>query len=318
MAALIDKITTGYNGLMEHRDQRTTNWFLLGSPWPNLLLVATYIFISTKGGPWFMKNREPYDIRKIMVAYNLFMVYLSSYMVYEFLFAGWLDGYTLGCQLVDYSDAPQAVRMANVSWWFYFSKVIELLDTIFFILRKKFNLVTFLHVYHHALMPCVEWAGVSFAPGGFGTFHALLNCSVHVIMYTYYGLAAMGPHMQKYLWWKRYMTTIQIVQLCGMVIHSSQIIFTDCQYSKVFGYTILIGAFSFVPLFLNFYIQAYLSKAKKEKHERLHQNGSVEQNGKIEHQNGTVKNGSVVTNGISGKKANGKINGKKQNGKKHN
>jgi hypothetical protein len=49
--------------------------------------------------------------------------------------------------------------------------------------------------------------------GGFGTFHALLNCSVHVVMYTYYGLAAMGPHMQKYLWWKRYMTTFQIVSI---------------------------------------------------------------------------------------------------------
>ena len=30
-------------------------------------------------------------------------------------------------------------------------------------------------------------------------------------MYTYYGLAAMGPAWQKYLWWKKYMTTFQIV-----------------------------------------------------------------------------------------------------------
>lgn len=39
--------------------------------------------------------------------------------------------------------------MAAVCWIFYMSKFIELFDTLFFILRKKFNQVTFLHVFHH-------------------------------------------------------------------------------------------------------------------------------------------------------------------------
>lgn len=30
-------------------------------------------------------------------------------------------------------------------------------------------------------------------------------------MYSYYGLAAVGPHMHKYLWWKKYLTIIQMV-----------------------------------------------------------------------------------------------------------
>lgn len=30
-------------------------------------------------------------------------------------------------------------------------------------------------------------------------------------MYGYYGLAALGPQMQKYLWWKKYLTIIQMV-----------------------------------------------------------------------------------------------------------
>lgn len=39
----------------------------------------------------------------------------------------------------------------------------------------------------------------------------IINSFVHVVMYTYYFLAALGPQMQKYLWWKRYLTRIQIV-----------------------------------------------------------------------------------------------------------
>jgi len=30
-------------------------------------------------------------------------------------------------------------------------------------------------------------------------------------MYSYYFLAALGPEMQKYLWWKKYLTRLQIV-----------------------------------------------------------------------------------------------------------
>lgn len=34
---------------------------------------------------------------------------------------------------------------------------------------------------------------------------------MHVLMYFYYMLSAMGPQYQKYLWWKKWMTEIQIV-----------------------------------------------------------------------------------------------------------
>ncbi len=40
---------------------------------------------------------------------------------------------------------------------------------------------------------------------------ASLNSFIHVIMYTYYALAGLGQHMQKYLWWKRYLTRMQLV-----------------------------------------------------------------------------------------------------------
>jgi elongation of very long chain fatty acids protein 4 len=49
-------------------------------------------------------------------------------------------------------------------------------------------------------------------------FLALLNSLVHTIMYAYYGLAAMGPKIQKYLWWKRYITQMQLVRLFSIFI----------------------------------------------------------------------------------------------------
>jgi len=61
-----------------------------------------------------------------------------------------------------------------------------------------------------------------FSTGGLGTFHALLNCIVHVVMYTYYGICSLGPAYHKYLWWKKYMTTIQLVSNLLFDISTSQ------------------------------------------------------------------------------------------------
>lgn len=49
--------------------------------------------------------------------------------------------------------------------------------------------------------------------GGHGTFSNIVNNLVHVIMYSYYMVAAMGPKYQKYLWWKKHLTTLQLVSI---------------------------------------------------------------------------------------------------------
>jgi hypothetical protein len=48
--------------------------------------------------------------------------------------------------------------------------------------------------------------------GGHGTLLGVINSFVHIIMYTYYLLAALGPTVQKYLWWKKYITSLQMVR----------------------------------------------------------------------------------------------------------
>jgi len=59
-------------------------------------------------------------------------------------------------------------QIAKAIWWFYFSKLLEFIDTIFFVLRKKNGQISFLHVYHHATMFPIWWIGVKWVPGGQG------------------------------------------------------------------------------------------------------------------------------------------------------
>ena len=40
---------------------------------------------------------------------------------------------------------------------------------------------------------------------------AWINCLIHIIMYSYYALSALGPWIRPYLWWKRHITHLQLV-----------------------------------------------------------------------------------------------------------
>ncbi|KAM6965719.1 elongation of very long chain fatty acids protein 7a [Aplochiton taeniatus] len=279
-------VVRAYDELMQNADSRTDDWMLMSSPLPQTIIIVVYIYFVMTLGPRLMENRKGFDLKGILITYNFGVVALSVYMSYEFVMSGWGTGYTFRCDPVDYSDSPQGLRMAATCWLYYFSKFIEMLDTVFFVLRKKNSQVTFLHVYHHSIMPFTWWFGVRFAAGGQGTFHALLNCVVHVIMYTYYGLSAMGPAYQKLLWWKKYLTTIQLVQFVIVTTHISQYFFMrDCPYKfPIFVYIIGSYGMVFLILFLNFWYHAYtkgkrLPKVLQNQSWGHHSNGVMHGNG---------------------------------------
>lgn len=248
-----------YDNWIKDADPRVENWLLMSSPLPQTIILGLYVYFVTSLGPKLMENRKPFELKKAMITYNFFIVLFSVYMCYEFVMSGWGTGYSFRCDIVDYSQSPRAMRMVHTCWLYYFSKFIELLDTIFFVLRKKNSQVTFLHVFHHTIMPWTWWFGVKFAAGGLGTFHALLNTAVHVVMYFYYGLCAMGPAYQKYLWWKKHLTSLQLVQFVLVTVHIGQIFFMeDCNYQyPVFLYIIMSYGCIFLLLFLHFWYRAY-------------------------------------------------------------
>lgn len=56
------------------------------------------------------------------------------------------------------------IEFKNV-YYYYLIKVLDLADTIFFILRKKGSQVTFLHVYHHVAVLFGSFITLNWFPG---------------------------------------------------------------------------------------------------------------------------------------------------------
>ncbi|XP_014237291.1 elongation of very long chain fatty acids protein AAEL008004-like isoform X3 [Trichogramma pretiosum] len=263
MSIVMQYVDRFHEILNTHADKRTTNWLLMSSPFPTLLICLSYVYLVKVLGPKLMENRKPFQLKNVLIAYNLFQVIFSAWLFYECLMGGWWRKYSFRCQPVDYSDSPSAIRMVHASWWYYFSKFTEFMDTIFFVLRKKNDHVSTLHVIHHGCMPMSVWFGVKFTPGGHSTFFGLLNTFVHIVMYTYYLLAAMGPRLQPYLWWKKYLTAFQMLQFVAIMIHAFQLLFIECNYPKAFVWWIGMHAVMFFFLFRDFYRQSYASKKQR-------------------------------------------------------
>ncbi|KAL2085462.1 hypothetical protein ACEWY4_018782 [Coilia grayii] len=280
------RLNSAVDSLFGERDPRVRGWLLLDSYLPTVLLTLLYLLIIMLG-PLYMRSRPAYSLKGVLAVYNFSVTMLSLYMLVELILASWAGGYRLQCQSL--TDAGEAdVRVAKVLWWYYFSKLIEFLDTIFFILRKKNGQITFLHVYHHASMFNIWWCVLNWIPCGQSFFGPTLNSFIHVLMYSYYGLSTF-PSMHKYLWWKRYLTQAQLVQFFLTITHTLSAVVVPCGFP--IGCLLFQTSYMFtlVILFINFYIQTYRKRAPRDAGRRPDADvSSSHLNGHFTHVNGTI------------------------------
>ena len=69
-------------------DPRTDGWFLMSSPFPTLAIVASYIYFVKSLGPKLMKDVPAFDLKSVIIIYNIFQVLFSTYIVvkvYEYV-----------------------------------------------------------------------------------------------------------------------------------------------------------------------------------------------------------------------------------------
>lgn len=265
MAGIIENIKRDFfRTIPENGDVRVEGWPLMQSVIPNVIIIVFYFLFIIFGRRW-MKDREPFQLREFMFVYNFFQVVFCAYITYQAAYVWIKENYSFFCQSIDFSTGETAMIACRACWWFYIMKLIDLIDTIIFVLRKKDNQITVLHVYHHVTMTFCGWSGSKYVGGGQSLFVIIINSFIHVIMYAYYGLSACGDRIQKYLWWKRYITQAQMLQFVAVIIHSTINLTIPCDFPKVFDVAFLGYGVTILMLFANFYIQSYIIKKQKRK-----------------------------------------------------
>ncbi|CAK1553464.1 unnamed protein product [Leptosia nina] len=223
------------------------------------VVLVLYLAIILKILPNFMKYRQPYQLNRLLLWYNGIQVLSSAYIV--LLYAKYIFRYGIITKRCPQGEDLETV-IADILPYFI-AKHIDLLDTVFFILRKKQNQVTFLHVYHHSAMVTWTWFHYLYHPCDHFVVVGLINSFVHVVMYTYYGLSSLGPEYARFIWWKKHVTKIQLMQFILVIsnLYYQQKL-TPCPLPAAFHYYCVFSISSFFVLFINFYLRSYGKKRR--------------------------------------------------------
>ncbi|KAH9381021.1 hypothetical protein HPB48_008235 [Haemaphysalis longicornis] len=256
-----------YRHVWSFRDTRLDGWGLATDGRFVFLLLFAYVYVAKVGGPRWMKDRKPFQLRSAILTYNIVTAGANAYFFYRFARLTYFGGgYSFFCQGVSRAtDDEHSMAILNLNWWYFLVRIADFIDTFFFVARKKYAQVSVLHVLHHFLVVFSGWTWIHFGNDGQGILGLLINQAVHVIMYTYYFLAALGPATRPYLWWKKYLTRLQIGQFAFVIGHISIPIFYDCGYPKALCWLGIVQLVLGLVLFANFYVQTYVFRKKADK-----------------------------------------------------
>ena len=269
---------------------------LLRSVWTVPLITGAYLYFVLDLGPKLMANRKPFEMRRFLCAYNLAQVAAN---VWTFAMVSTTGGsgarrfpalkllvipfslcssqgvrylrtynFSFVCQPLRLDRSDQSMDEMHLAYAYFLLKILDLADTVFFVLRKKQSHVTFLHVYHHTIMALSASLFLRYLSGGHCFMLGMLNTFVHAVMYFYFFLTIYRPEAVRGASWKRYVTLLQMAQFAYNVVHFFRpiVLGVDCGYPRAVMWFVGMQNIFMLLMFSDFYRRAYLRTPKAAAH----------------------------------------------------
>lgn len=162
---------------------------------------------------------------------------------------------------------PEASYADNATglWCVVFtvSKLLELGDTAFVVLRKK--PLIFLHWYHHTTVLLCSWFGhTTFTPA---LFFVSINFAIHAVMYAYFFLMAL--HAVPSWFDAKWLTVAQISQMfVGLYVIGASTYYkyytaAGCAIEPGMVVAIWLMYATYLYLFVDFFVKRYFGRGNK-------------------------------------------------------
>lgn len=258
---------------IEEYSRRVNEWRFVAGETPlsafhyQVIAISLYLTV-TYTLQRVMAHRKPLEIPKFLFFHNITLslasFVLGTWLTYRLIYryVTELTLHELVCSRSIYEDG----HMQMIYYINMFFKVWEFLDTWLLAIRKK--PIAFLHAYHHAATLFLTWAQQS-EHSGCQWVPIVINLWVHVLMYYYYAMSALRIRV----WWKKYLTKLQILQFVTdvSIVGYAYTIFIINGFDPNACYGTSRGAiiglsilFSYLLLFIRFYVSTYIRKPKAE------------------------------------------------------
>jgi hypothetical protein len=191
--------------------------------------------------------------------HNALVAVESGYMLWlfgkEVVKYVWANGYwALYCDPQHLLDGESDFRFYQSL--FYLNKYHELFDTVILVLRG--NRPSFLALFHHTIMMFVTYYNRWPYLAPVGWLSVILNLAVHVVMYGYFALHAIGYTVNFVRIW---ITRVQIAQFWLILLHALPWPFYRYYYGCLGHYSswawVAVPVALINALFLKFYFDQY-------------------------------------------------------------
>uniref|UniRef100_A0A1I8EQ07 Elongation of very long chain fatty acids protein n=2 Tax=Wuchereria bancrofti TaxID=6293 RepID=A0A1I8EQ07_WUCBA len=234
--------------------------------WTILNISLTYV-VSIFVIKYAMRDRKPYDLQQPLVVWNALLAIFSILGVVKitpvFLKQMATKGY-----ISTFTEIGPCFTDDVAGYWTFLwiiSKVPELLDTIFIVLRKRPLML--MHWYHHALTG--YFAIVTYAnKNAYMIWVVWLNFIVHSFMYSYYMLRSLRIRVPPQI--AQFITFGQIIQFA--ITHVVMIHLAILALTTTNNYAVTLRGFAlgtlmevtYLVLWIRFYYISYYANGGKK------------------------------------------------------
>jgi len=201
----------------------------VGGPWAEvgwgLISVVTMAYLfAIFAGIRAMERRPPVQKRifEYMCIYNAMQVLASAAIGFNLWREAWRLGfpYPWGNAL---DASPASYRLGMWLWCQYHRTQLELVDTIFVILRKKFHQMSFLHIFLRLVHTWGWFFVCRYACGGDSYFPAAVNCTCQLVVYLYYTLSLIDARGVPFVR-KARVSEVQVMQFIICAVHAAYVL----------------------------------------------------------------------------------------------
>jgi elongation of very long chain fatty acids protein 6 len=251
----------GFESLFQENSEHFHAWMIRN--WTLSVVIAAAYCAFVFVGRRVMSARPRFECRAPLIAWNIFLALFSMLGTVRVLpeFA-WI----ISNKGVTESVCNNSYGYGITGFWAYMfimSKLPELIDTVFIVLRKQ--QLIFLHWYHHATVLVYCWYSYKdFASTG--RWFMTMNYFVHSMMYSYYACKAMRVKVPGFV--SQVITTSQILQMIAGCYVNYQAYVTQaaggrCAITQENIFWSSMMYFSYFVLFAHFFVNAYVVKKDK-------------------------------------------------------
>lgn len=149
-----------------------------------------------------------------------------------------------------------------VMWWFLVLRIYELIETVFFVFRKKWNQITFLHVFHHVSSILIFWIFFKYSGGMMEVFFLVVSEIAHIVKYVYYMLSSYTnvTRLYRFLIFIKPVTIIlQMIELILFLGHSLRAVMGDCDLTVLF-YIQIVNVIALFCMYAQLFISCYMKR----------------------------------------------------------